>query len=102
MDGAIFISGIVGLIYLVAFFALCDNVSKITRSITQQKSPDYWLQEYNKHRYFSETALAKTALQNHIWYALKRKSSKKFYEELQTKYRTTLESLGGHFPDYPY
>ena len=102
IEGWLFVSAIFNFIVFVAFLALCDNISKLKKKAFEKETANYWFDEYNKQRYLGNDTEAKTALQNLVWYGLKKKRTLKNYEDLKAKYQSTFDNFGIKFPDYPY
>lgn len=101
MEALAIFAAFIHLIVLIKFFQLSQDVWKIKNN-SGSELPSYWLNEYNKSMYLGRNEKALFALQEFIWFSIKKKKDRKSYDSLKEKYQDDIHKLGGKFPIYPF
>jgi hypothetical protein len=102
-----FIAGLIGLIALICFFLMAQDIREIRRvALSKPKGSNPAEDRYNKHMFWNETREAREALKDSFWFefrALNNPSHKKdvklmLYNNLVEKYQSAFDVHGMSIP----
>ena len=101
------VSSIIGLIVLIVYFVMANNISDIKAEIKQFNLPrstaEYWEAEYRKHSLCYRKEQALYALQEMIWFKVLTSYSHEkriTYDLLKANYEAEIIKMGGTFMEY--